>query len=110
MRTTRAYLGFIPAILVAIPCAVAAIRQALYYKGCMDGLGFVIVAFFAFVAGGVLNAGFLAYVGWSRRRYFDFAERRHAVIARAGTVVAGLLLVVQLAVVFYFWILKCMAA
>ncbi len=101
MKTGKPYLGFIPAIVVAVPCGVAIIRQALYYKGCMDGLVFVMAGFVAFAVGGILNAGFLSYVAFSRRSYFNYPDRRHVLVARAGTTVAVVLFVVQLGVVLY---------
>jgi len=106
MKPIKPYLGYIPSLLVAVPCVVATVRQALFYKGCMDGFEFVLAGFFGFVAGGVLNAGFLLYVGVARRSYFNYPQHRHALIARGGAAVAGLLLVIQLAVlVYYFWVM-----
>lgn len=109
MKTIKPYLGFIPASIVAVPCGVAIIRQALYYKGCMDGLEFVMAGFFAFVVGGILNAGFLIYIAFSKRSYFNYPDRRHVLVARAGTIVAVVLFVVQLGVVLYCQAIKHMS-
>jgi len=40
----RAYLGFFPIVVAGIPFIVMAVRQALFYKGCMDGFGYILVA------------------------------------------------------------------
>ena len=95
----RAYLGFIPFAVVAIPCAVAAVRQTLFYKGCMDGYGYILIAMAAFTVGGVLNLGYLAYAfaGWDS--LFSFSKRHRALIAKLGFGLATLLFAVQLVIV-----------
>ena len=45
----RAYLGFVPLSIVDVPFMVAYVRQALFYKGCMDGFGYVLVAKVGFI-------------------------------------------------------------
>ncbi|MDX9980894.1 MAG: hypothetical protein RBU25_12790 [Lentisphaeria bacterium] len=106
MKTVKPYLGFIPAIIVVVPCGVAIIRQALYYNGCMDGLEFVMAGVAAFLVGDSLNIGFLSYVAFSRRSYLNYPERRHVLVARAGTTVAVVLFVIQLGVVLYCLAIK----
>lgn len=95
----RAYLGFIPLAVVGIPFLVAAIRQALFYKGCMDGLGYMLVAMFAFMCGGALNLVYLLVVAVTHRTHFVFDNRRQRIAAKAGFIGAILLLVVQAVVV-----------
>ncbi|MBN2056506.1 hypothetical protein JW905_16395 [bacterium] len=95
----RAYLGFIPMLVVVIPTLVAFLRQALFYQGCMDGIGYILVAMGAFVAGGVLNAMFLLMVVVTPCRYFQFPDRRHQMITKVGFIGAVVLLILQLAVV-----------
>jgi len=91
----KAYLGFIPIVVVVVPFAVAAVRQALFYKGCMDGYGYMLVAMFAFMCGGVLNIVYLLFVGSTYRTYFDFANRWQRIVAKSGFVGALLLLIIQ---------------
>ena len=91
----RAYLGFIPLAVVAVPFLVATIRQALFYKGCMDGLGYVLVAMGAFMVGGVLNVVYLLFVAVMHRTHFAFEGRRQRIAAKAGFIGALLLLVIQ---------------
>jgi len=95
----RAYLGFIPIGVVIVPFAVAAVRQALFYKGCMDGYGFILVAMSAFMFGGLLNLVYLLFVGIRYQTYFDFSNRRQYVVAMSGFVGSLLLLIIQAVVV-----------
>ncbi len=91
----RAYIGFIPIAVAGIPFIVAAIRQALFYTGCMDGFGYILVAMFAFIVGGVLNVTYLLFVAVTHRTYFSFAGRRERITARAGFICALLFLLIQ---------------
>ena len=95
----RAYLGFIPLAVVAVPFLAAAIRQALFYKGCMDGLGFILIAMGAFMVGGVLNVAYLLFVAVTHRTHFAFESRRQRITAKAGFIGAIFLLVIQAVVV-----------
>lgn len=95
----RAYLGFIPLAIAIIPVAVAAIRQSLYYQGCMDGYGYMLIAFAGFIVGGVLNCVFLLYVLADRRAYFSPVSRGRLAVARIGFIGAITLLVVQAAII-----------
>ena len=95
----RAYLGFIPIVVVVVPFAIAAVRQALFYKGCMDGYGYILVAMSAFMCGGVLNLLYLLFVGITYRTHFVFAKRRQRIVAKSGFVGALLLLIIQAVVV-----------
>ncbi|MBF0233122.1 MAG: hypothetical protein HQK65_08810 [Desulfamplus sp.] len=95
----RAYIGFIPTVVVVVPFAVAAIRQALFYKGCMDGYGYMLVAMSAFMFGGVLNIAYLLFAGSTYRTHFIFAKRRQRIIAKSGFAIAFLLLIIQALVV-----------
>ena len=95
----RAYLGFIPIFVVIVPFAAAAIRQALFYKGCMDGYGYILVAMSAFMCGGVLNIVYLLFVGSTYRTYFVFLNKRQRIVAKSGFVGALLLLIIQAVVV-----------
>ncbi|WP_417909694.1 hypothetical protein [Candidatus Electronema sp. PJ] len=63
----KTVIGYIPAAIVLVPFVVALIRQSLYYKGCMDGMGYIVTAMWAFLVGGVLNLVFLAYAIFRRR-------------------------------------------
>ncbi len=91
----RAYLGFIPFTIVAVPFIVAAIRQALYYRGCMDGYGYILIAMGAFMVGGILNVMYLLFVAGTHRTYFALASRCQRIAARSGFVLAILLFVIQ---------------
>ena len=95
----RPYLGFIPLTVVAIPLAIAFIRQSLFYRGCMDGYGYMLVALSAFMVGGALNCLFLVYVLLDRQNYFTYPNRRQAITAKAGVLAALLLLVLQAIIV-----------
>ena len=95
----KAYLGFIPLAVVAVPFLAAAIRQALFYKGCMDGLGYILIAMGAFMVGGVLNVAYLLFVTVTHRTHFTFESRRQRVAAKAGFIGALFLLVIQAMVV-----------
>jgi hypothetical protein len=63
----KTVIGYVPAAIVLVPLVVAGIRQSLYYKGCMDGMGYIVTAMLTFLVGGVLNLVFLAYAIWRRR-------------------------------------------
>jgi uncharacterized membrane protein len=91
----RAYIGFFPIAVVGIPFIVAAVRQALFYEGCMDGFGYILVAMFAFVLGGALNITYLLFVAVTHKTHFSFAGRRESTTAKAGFIVALLLLIIQ---------------
>ncbi len=91
----KAFHGFVPAAVVIIPLAVAAIRQALFSKGCMDGYGYMLAAMLAFMVGGILNCVYLLHVLRDRNAYFCFAQRREMIIAKAGFLLALLVLVLQ---------------
>lgn len=94
----RAYLGFIPLAVVAVPFLVAAIRQALFYKGCMDGFGYMLIAMGAFMVGGVLNLLYLLFVAITHCTHFTFEDRRRRITAKVGFIGANLLLVIQIIV------------
>ena len=102
----RAYLGFIPLAIVLIPVATAAIRQALYYQGCMDGYGYMLLAMVGFIFGGILNCAFLIYVLAERKNYFSYESRGQLVFARLGFIGAVTLAVVQAAVIVMIAISK----
>ena len=95
----RAYLGFIPLAVVAVPFLTLAIRQALFYKGCMDGLSYILIAMGAFMVGGVFNVAYLLFVAVTHRTHFAFESRRQRIAAKAGFIGALLLLVIQAVVV-----------
>jgi len=95
----KAYLGFIPLAIVAIPFLVATIRQALFYKGCMDGFGYVLITMGAFMVGGVLNLAYLLFVSITHRTHFSIEKRRHRITAKVGFIGAVLLLAIQSLVV-----------
>ena len=91
----RAYFGFIPFAVVAIPFTVAAIRQALYYKGCMDGYGYILISMAGFMVGGILNVVYLFFVAGTYRSYFSFERRYQRIVAKCGFFLALLLFVLQ---------------
>lgn len=95
MKAMRAYLGFIPFTVVAVPFIVAAIRQALFYRGCMDGYGFILVAMGAFMFGGILNLIYLLFVASTFRTYFLLESRCQRIAAKCGFILSLLLFVVQ---------------
>ena len=95
----RAYLGFVPMVVVVVPFAVAAVRQALFYKGCMDGLGYILVAMCAFMCGGALNLVYLFSVAITYRTHFVFGNRKRVIAAKAAFIGALLLLLVQTVIV-----------
>jgi hypothetical protein len=95
MKMMKPYLGFIPFAVVVIPVSIAAIRQALFYTGCMDGYGYMLIALAAFMIGGVLNCAYLLYVLVDHRNYLSLPVRRQAIIAKVGVLAALLLLLVQ---------------
>ncbi|MBF0201225.1 MAG: hypothetical protein HQK66_07915 [Desulfamplus sp.] len=91
----RAYLGFIPFTVVSVPFIIAAIRQALYYRGCMDGYGYILISMGAFMVGGILNIIYLFFVAGTHRTYFAFESRFQRIAAKCGFIVALLLFVIQ---------------
>lgn len=95
----RAYLGFIPLAVVLIPVGTSAIFQAFFYQGCMDGLGYTMIAMAGFVFGGILNGVFLLYVLVDRKNYFSYDSRVQLIVARIDFIGAVTLAVVQAAVV-----------
>lgn len=95
----KEYFGFIPLAVVVVPYLVATIRQALFYKGCMDGFGYVLVAMAAFVIGGVLNITYLLFVAVTHRTYFIYERRRPHIIAMIAFIAGLCLLVTQSIVV-----------
>ena len=102
----KAYLGFIPIAIVGIPYIVASIRQALFYKGCMDGFEYLIAAMFGFMVGGVLNIIFLLYVALAHRTYFIFTDTKKRIAAKTGIIGALLLLLIQLGVLAWIYVEK----
>lgn len=94
----RAYLGFVPLAIVGVPFMVAYVRQALFYKGCMDGFGYVLVAMGGFMVGGVLNVVYLILVAATHRTHFLFDDNRKRMVAKVGFIGALLLLIVQIVV------------
>lgn len=94
----RAYLGFIPLGVVGLPFLVAMIRQALFYRGCMDGFGYVLIAMAAFMFGGVLNVIYLVVAAATYPACFRVEGRWQGIAAKAGFAAALLLFVVQMVV------------
>ena len=86
-------------MIILIPCLVAYIRQALYYTGCMDGFGFMLVAMFAFAVGGVLNLIFLLSSILMKKKYFYGLDKLHKKIAEIAIYLSALTLVIQLIVI-----------
>lgn len=95
----RAYLGFLPVAVVGVPFMVATFRQALFYKGCMDGYGYILTAMLAFLVGGALNVMYLLFVAATHRTHFHFTNSRQRITAKSAFIASVLLLVVQLVVV-----------
>ncbi|MGD9973503.1 MAG: hypothetical protein AB7S77_10610 [Desulfatirhabdiaceae bacterium] len=91
----RAYLGFIPFTVVAVPFLVAAVRQALFYRGCMDGFGYILIAMCGFIVGGILNVIYLLFVAANHHSYFTLEPRRQRMTAKWGFILAVLLFVIQ---------------
>ena len=91
----RAYFGFIPFTVVAVPFIVATIRQAMYYKGCMDGYGYILIAMCAFMVGGILNVMYLFFVAGTHRTYFALELRCQRIAAKCGFILALLLFILQ---------------
>ena len=89
--------GYVPAAIVFVPFAVAWIRQALYYKGCMDGAGYVYAAMLAFLIGGVLNLAYLAFLALTRSRGASASDR----VPGGGLWMALVTFAFQLAVLIY---------
>lgn len=94
----RAYLGFIPLAMSALPILVTVIRQLLFYQGCLDGYGFILIAMLAFIVGGLLNILFLLYVAVRGRSYFRFEQQFLVTTARWSFAASILLLLVQVVV------------
>ena len=92
----RQYLGFIAPLVVLVPCLIAGIHKAYFYRGCMDGFGLVIAAGVGFVLGGLTNLVFLIYVFSARRQYFDLGRSRDREIAKIGVILSVLLLPAQI--------------
>jgi hypothetical protein len=61
VRPAMIWRGWITSALVIAPCGAALTRQALYYKGDIDGFGWVMFALAGFFVGGVLNLASLYY-------------------------------------------------
>jgi hypothetical protein len=61
MKLLKDYLGFIPLTIIIIPSLIAAIRQAIFYQGCMDGYGYMVIAMIGFIYGGILNVAYLLF-------------------------------------------------
>jgi uncharacterized membrane protein len=96
----RQYFGFIAPLVVLVPCLIAGIHKAYFYRGCMDGFGLVIAAWVGFVLGGLTNLVFLIYVISARRQYFEFGRSRDRAIAKIGVILSVLLIPAQIIVVF----------
>ncbi len=95
MKNIKPFFGFIPAAIVIIPMAVAVTRQALFYSGCMDCIGYVFVAMFAFIAGGVLNLIYLIFVFMNYKKYFTSQTGWQLITARTGFIISLLMLLIQ---------------
>ena len=95
----KAFHGFGPAAVVIIPLAVAAIRDVLFSTGDMDSYGYMLVAMLGFMVGGILNFVYLGNVLRDRSAYFSFAQRWQVITAKAGFLLALLVLVLQAAFV-----------
>lgn len=96
----RILITIIPSALVWIPFFVAWIRQSLYYRGCMDGFGYLIGAMYGFMIGGVLNLlliiGTLALLIIGRR---SSEPRKPAILTLViGLLTLGLQILVAVAV------------
>jgi uncharacterized membrane protein len=98
----RQYLGFIAPLVVLVPCLIAGIHKAYFYRGCMDGFGLVISAGCGFVLGGLMNLVFLIYVFSARRQYFEFGRSRDREIAKIGVILSILLIPAQI-IIFFSW-------
>lgn len=106
MENIKAFIGYIPILIILIPCLVAYVRQALYYTGCMDGFEFVLVAMFAFAVGGILNLIFLLLSTLMKKRYLHDLDDKHKKIAEAAIFSSGFTFLIQLIVVFYFILIR----
>lgn len=94
----RPYLGFVPLAVVGVPFLVAAVYQALFSRGCMDGFGYVLIAMAAFMVGGVLNVLYLLVVTATWRNHFLFEHRWQRMAAKTAFSLALLLLLIQVVV------------
>ena len=106
MKKIKPFIGYIPVLIVAVPCLVAYVRQSLYYKGCMDGFGFLITAMFAFIGGGILNLIFMSLAIFMIEKYLDGLDKTKKKIAMGAIYLSVLTLAIQLCVVFYLVSLK----
>jgi len=88
--------GWITSGVIIVPIVAAMIRQALFYKGCMDGFGWVLAAYAAFWIGGLLNllslSYFLLWECWHLRTRADMP----AAVFLSGQGLSILVLVSQL--------------
>lgn len=94
----RHYVGFVPLAVVGVPYLVAAAHRTLFSRGCMDSLGYELVAMAAFMVGGVLNVLYLLVVAATWRGHFQFESNRQRVAARTAFFLSLLLLLVQMVV------------
>ncbi len=91
----RPYIGFVPLAVVGVPFLVAAVYQALFSRGCMDGFGYALIAMAAFMLGGVLNVLYLLFVAATWRSHFQFERSRQRIAAKIAFSLSLLLLLIQ---------------
>lgn len=101
MKRMKPFLGYIPAAIALIPLAATLIWQELFYRGCMHGFQYFLIATIAFLIGGVLNIGFLLYVLTKKREYFLFSSTWKSRCGIGGLVISIATLVFQLGMVLY---------
>ncbi len=106
MRKIKPFIGYVPVLIVAVPCLVAYVRQALYYKGCMDGFGFVLIAMFAFMGGGILNLIFMLLAISMVKKYLNGLNKAKKKIGLGALYLSVLTFAIQLCIVLYFVGLK----
>ena len=105
-KIMKTIIGYIPPAIVIIPFATAWIRQALYYKGCMDGVEFVITAFYVFIIGGILNIVFLISRLACRNMFVTGMTSRQIKIANASVYASVATILLQLVIIAYFTLMK----
>ena len=99
MKKIKPFIGYLPILIILIPCVAAYVRQSLYYKGCMDGFGFMLTAMFAFAVGGILNVVFLGLSVIMNKKYFNGLDGGRKIIAKIAIYLSGITLAIQLYVI-----------
>ncbi len=102
MKKIKPFIGYIPVLIIAVPCLVAYIRQSLYYKGCMDGFGFELTAMFAFIGGGILNLIFMLLAIFMVKKYLNGLNKTKKRIGIGAIYFSFLTFAIQICVVLYF--------